>query len=272
MLDGHIIDQLGDIHSYESLNDTIHNVILLNILRNGHPRKDTIQQTLFNYNFFEITYPTYRNIVLNNPYLHNNYYSRNYIERIAQRYAMNEATLQYKYLNQCMNFISSQEFGTQLNTKQYIKLINQNPTGNRYSMIQETLTNGNIERYHNHLPRMDMELLTTDTARYLKNAAKYDVVTYVNENASMMGITPPYQTKTWIWSGKRHTRHRLMEGVTIPIDEPFQVTNERTGEMCELRYPRDYARDTSGSNTVNCGCEVVYNIKKDNNKRGKMNG
>lgn len=271
VLDGHILDQLGNIHSYDTLQGIVNNNILLSMFRNNRPRSTTIQQTLYNYNYFEITYPIYRNLLLNEPFLNNNYYTRNYIEHMAQIHALNESKLQYNYLNQCMDFIDSQSFGTKLDTKQYLKLINNNPNDSRYKMVTQTLIDGNIERYYNHLPRMDMNLLTTDTAGYLKNAAQYDIVTYVNENATQLGMNKPYISKSWIWSGKLHTRHRWMDGVTVPIDEPFQVTNERTGEMCNLRYPRDYTRDSTGSNTVNCGCRVRYNVDKDNKTR-KMNG
>lgn len=270
ILDGHILDTVGNIHSYETLQGITNNVILFNILRRGRPSYDTIKQTLYNYNYFEISYPTYRKLFLSEPYLNNDYYTRNFIERNAMIHAMNEATLQYNYLVQCMDFISNQEFNTKLDTKSYVKLIQENPNGNRYSMVKNTLTDGNLVRYKNHLPRMDMKLLTKDTARHLHNVAQYDMVNYVNENANMLGMDNIYTTKTWIWSGKVHTRHRLMERTTIPINDLFSVTNERTGEMCELRYPRDYTRDPSGSNTVNCGCTVVYNTDK--SKRGKMNG
>ena len=93
----------------------------------------------------------------------------------------------------------------------------------------------------------------------MKNVAEYEAVTYANARAVILGKNEIYKTKTWVWSHKAHTRHSNMSGNTVPVNDPFYVVNEKTGEACNLMFPRDYARDLSGANTVNCGCSVKYN-------------
>ena len=59
--------------------------------------------------------------------------------------------------------------------------------------------------------------------------------------------------KVWriVKDGKTREAHRVMEGVTVPIDEDFTVAGER------LRLPSDVARGSPG-NTFNCRCSVSY--------------
>lgn len=71
----------------------------------------------------------------------------------------------------------------------------------------------------------------------------------------------PGLKKRWIHSGKEHGRpgHILCADATladpIPVAEPFEIVNLKTGEVEELRYPRD--PEASAGNTINCGCMMV---------------
>jgi hypothetical protein len=71
----------------------------------------------------------------------------------------------------------------------------------------------------------------------------------------------PGLKKRWIHSGKAHPRpgHVLCAEQTkaspIPIDQPFDIFDKRTGEVEQLMYPRDPS--ASAFNTINCGCMMV---------------
>lgn len=67
---------------------------------------------------------------------------------------------------------------------------------------------------------------------------------------------PLYTIKKWIWSQLENTRHMGMEGTIVPIDEPFVVINDITGDEDYLMYPRD--DNGSPANTYNCQCDIEY--------------
>ena len=51
--------------------------------------------------------------------------------------------------------------------------------------------------------------------------------------------------------------HRGMQGVTIPMDEPFKVPR-RDGGYDYMMFPGDYSMGASAENTVNCRCWCTY--------------
>jgi hypothetical protein len=110
---------------------------------------------------------------------------------------------------------------------------------------------------------MDMNYIVNNIKGYVDKTSEFESVIYANANTLHQVGERAYGEKVWLWSGKKRTRHRGMDGVTVPVNDPFIVTNEMTGETCELMYPRDYARDPSGANTVNCGCDVIYPENKE---------
>lgn len=67
--------------------------------------------------------------------------------------------------------------------------------------------------------------------------------------------------KRWLHSQKEHGRpgHILCADATkadpIPVDEPFEIVDLKTGEIERLRYPRD--PEAGPGNTINCGCMMV---------------
>lgn len=65
-----------------------------------------------------------------------------------------------------------------------------------------------------------------------------------------------YTMKKWLWSHYDNTRHSGMDNIIVPIDEPFIVVNDITGDEDEMMYPRDASG--SPSNTYNCQCEMTY--------------
>ena len=82
----------------------------------------------------------------------------------------------------------------------------------------------------------------------IENAGRMDAYKRAND----MGIQTQ---KTWIATLDKRTRHwhRELDGVTLPIDEPFE------NEMGKIMYPGD--PDADGANVYNCRCTLISSIK-----------
>lgn len=67
----------------------------------------------------------------------------------------------------------------------------------------------------------------------------------------------PGMKKLWRRSGKLHSRaqHDAIDGQVQEVNDPFQITDPRTGEVIELLFPRDPAGPPG--ETINCGCESL---------------
>lgn len=63
--------------------------------------------------------------------------------------------------------------------------------------------------------------------------------------------------KRWTKSGKLHPRpgHVAAHNQIVRVSQPFLIGDPRTGEVEELRYPRD--PDASIGNTIHCGCIMI---------------
>lgn len=68
----------------------------------------------------------------------------------------------------------------------------------------------------------------------------------------------PKLQKQWLWSGiEKDTRpsHMAINGQVRDIDKPFDLRNDRTGEIENPMYPRDPI--LSAYNVVNCKCQSI---------------
>ncbi len=65
------------------------------------------------------------------------------------------------------------------------------------------------------------------------------------------------QQKQWLTSNNANVRaaHRLMNGATVPLDEPFLVINPKTGETDSILHPGD--SDGAPWNVINCHCVEI---------------
>ena len=90
-----------------------------------------------------------------------------------------------------------------------------------------------------------IRIVRTESTR-IYNEAQYDSILHAEEQ----GIT---MTKTWISSRDDRTResHEMLDGVTIPVDEPFEIDGD------EGMFPGDFSR---AENVINCRCAVQYNV------------
>ena len=120
--------------------------------------------------------------------------------------------------------------------------------------ITEALSVSDKNMLGNYAPCSEklLEQSLKNQQRSIENRADY----HYNSNLLDGNGDKVYTHKTWVWSGAENTRHSGMDNVTIPIDEPFVVVNEVSGDIDYLMYPCD--DNGSPSNTYNCLCDIVY--------------
>lgn len=259
LFDGYVLSELGD-----EVKDTDYRKLNKNTrlaYDNGLPRDETLQQMFFNNYYYYITRPHYNVNFIRDPFIPNDYETRLIIDKASKEHAMNEAGNTYNYFDKCRNYIKEQD--VKLDSKKYIDDVTKNTQKRRSTSISDSADKGKLSGGKSK-PLLDFNLHIKDSFVYLHNVSEFEAKIYANSRHHILGQKEPYTHKTWLWSHNKNTRHSFMEGQTVPINEPFHVTNERTGEMSNLMFPRDYARDGSGSNTINCGCDVHYH----NNDKG----
>jgi len=90
-----------------------------------------------------------------------------------------------------------------------------------------------------------IRIVRTESTR-IYNEAQYDSILHAAEQGIIM-------TKTWISSRDDRTResHEMLDGVTIPVDEPFVIDGD------EGMFPGDFSE---ARNVINCRCTVEYNV------------
>lgn len=261
MLDALVLSELAETDfDKKSLNDTTRFYY-----DKGLPSTEHLKTRLYNNIYYNISSPLYHSNFID-PYIPNSYEVRSIVESSAKAHAINEAELAFNYMNTCFDYVKQQD--VVIDAKSYITGVKNSPSKQRLSILNNSVKTGELTG-GKHKPKLDLNVHFKDSFRYLHQASRFEAKVYANALAHGLGKDLPYSHKTWHWSHKVKTRHKFMEGQTVPINEPFVVTNERTGEMSFLMFPRDYARDISGANTSNCGCDVSYHNKtNDNNLRG----
>lgn len=262
LIDAFILDELGDdISSKDKRKLPKTSQIYLD---NGLPRDSTILQGMYNQFYYHLALPWYKSNYTD-PYIPLDYDTRSVIEQSAKLQATNETNHAFDYFTKCRDYVAMQN--VVIDSHEYIKSVVEKPSIQRITPISQNIKSGTLVG-ETSKPKINFHLHMEDANIYLKNVSEFESRIYANSRHYILGQEVPYSHKTWLWSHNRRTRHSFMEGQTVLINEPFVVTNERTGEVSNLMFPRDYARDPSGANTINCGCEVHYH----NNKKVMSNG
>lgn len=90
-----------------------------------------------------------------------------------------------------------------------------------------------------------IRIVRTESTR-IYNAGQFDSILHAQGQGLQM-------TKTWISSRDDRTResHEMLDGVTIPVDEPFVIDGD------EGMFPGDFSE---ARNVINCRCTVEYNV------------
>jgi len=131
-------------------------------------------------------------------------------------------------------------------------------TVSRQSILERSLTNGKMYNGR-ELSYKELNNLSKDLEKYKQTHIEDQLWQDANKNAVENGLDPVKTHKVWIWSALEKTRHSGMDGVTVEMSEMFDVENEVTGDMDQLRFPRDVENDSNGcSNVCNCGCDIEY--------------
>ena len=109
----------------------------------------------------------------------------------------------------------------------------------------------------------------TDIQKTLRGSTRQRAMTIAYTNVGMAYSAAGYEAmqaaerigipiaKRWMKSGKLHPRagHVAAHNQIVRVSQPFLIGNPKTGEVEELRFPRD--PDASIGNTINCGCLCV---------------
>ena len=256
MIDFQILYYLGDKLDMEVIKNTVPYRLTTNFLKVGVPSDDTILQKLYNYVYYEIVYPLFIKHYYADPNIPNNYNTRSVVTQSSKTYSVNESKIFFNLLKNSLNYVTSISNYVKIDSNKYLKTIKENPTISRYQAIKKTMNNESLPK-NKKVPTMNFQQYVDNSISYVDTAGEFESVIYANA-ISGMWKPKPYQVKSWIWSGKKKTRHRGMDGVTVDVNDPFIVVNEMTGETAQLMFPRDYARDITGANTSNCGCDVLF--------------
>lgn len=131
---------------------------------------------------------------------------------------------------------------------QAIRQINTALTQHLLGVRTLSQTVSDIQAIMDHAPRWSaMRIAYTEVSRAY-NTAHYEALL---EQARRI----PGLRKRWRHSGKERGRlghiHAAQQA-PIPVDEPFEIVDPKTGEVEQLRYPGD--PNASAKNTIFCGC------------------
>jgi len=133
-------------------------------------------------------------------------------------------------------------------SQQAIRQINTALTQHLLGVRTLSQTISDIQAILDHAPRRRaMTIAYTEIGRAY-NAAHYEALL---EQARRI----PGLKKRWIHSGKAHGRPGHIHAAQqepIPVEEPFEIVDPKTGEVEQLRFPLD--PNASAKNTINCGC------------------
>lgn len=105
---------------------------------------------------------------------------------------------------------------------------------------------------YNVLSEKQLERSLMNREAQIEATANHDFYTsLVDSNGEQLAVQ-----KMWIWSTLENTRHSLMDGEVVGIDEYFDVYNEQADYSEQGLYPRDPSM--SDGNIMNCMCSCDY--------------
>ena len=134
------------------------------------------------------------------------------------------------------------------------------PPTNRQRFLERALERGSNYKGRRYTYK-ELNQLSRDLDRYKTHRLDFETGRLENIQADREGYDRVNVTKTWIWSQLEKTRHRELDGETVPFSSKFEVVNEVTGDVDYLLFPGDVTNDNNNcSNICNCGC--TYEINK----------
>ena len=125
----------------------------------------------------------------------------------------------------------------------------------REDILQKALKDGQNFKGREYSQKQ-LDRLSADLEGYRQNALRFHDGLVDNQQADREGLPKPNLEKQWIWSMLENTRHFEMDEQTVDYAGYFTVTNEQTGVVDYLRFPRDIENDSNNcANICNCQCE-----------------
>lgn len=118
---------------------------------------------------------------------------------------------------------------TSVDPEAYVELREKGATTAEALQIADT---SEIKNYA-QLSERQLELALQNREAQIQATADYDYMTNLTDDNGDKLV----QRKRWDWSELENTRHSLMDGDIVDVDEPFQVYNEVTGETEEGMFP-----------------------------------
>lgn len=202
--------------------------------------------------------------LINSPKTSDTFHHQIQVQNRANDKAKQISQAQYEQIQKNIQAVEKviDKYGIKL--EKYRELNKKYPkTISRKGIITESIENKNYitSLGKNIVPHLDgykeLSHLTEHLHRQAQNQASEELARAENEEAIKNGQKPPNDEKKWIWTGAgATTRHYSNDGQVVPIDEPFTIVNDVTGEVNAMMYPLDPA--VYSSNTFICYCEVEY--------------
>ena len=202
--------------------------------------------------------------LINSPKTSDTFHHQIKVQNRANDQAKKISQAQYEQIQKNIKAVEQviDKYGIKL--EKYRELNEKYPkTISRKGIITESIENKNYitSLGKNIVPHFDgykeLSPLTEHLHRQAQNQASEELARAENEEAIANGQDPPNDEKKWIWTGAGvTTRHQSNDGQIVPIDEPFIIVNDVTGEVDEMMYPLDPT--VYSSNTFICYCEVEY--------------
>lgn len=202
--------------------------------------------------------------LINSPKTSDTFHHQIKVQNRANDQAKKISQAQYEQIQKNIKAVEQviDKYGIKL--EKYRELNEKYPkTISRKGIITESIENKNYitSLGKNIVPHLDgyreLSPLTEHLHRQAQNQASEELARAENEEAIANGQDPPNDEKKWIWTGAGvTTRHQSNDGQIVPIDEPFIIVNDVTGEVDEMMYPLDPT--VYSSNTFICYCEVEY--------------
>ena len=176
----------------------------------------------------------------------------NATRRISDKITKVEVDVAQKNLAKVDKILAEGEL--ELNT--YKTLIEKLPKRiSREDILQKALKDGKNFKGREYSQKQ-LDKLSAQLENYKQNAIRYEQGLNDNRQANREGMPTPNLMKRWIWSQLENTRHFEMDGQEVEYNQYFIVTNEQTGQVDELRFPRDIENDSNNcANICNCQCE-----------------
>lgn len=176
--------------------------------------------------------------------------SNNQIQRISNK--------QLETIKNNQQFILKQLKHGELDFDRYKSFIKLYPKASRVNLLDRTLKDG-LQTLKEGTSFKELENMTKGMYRQASRESEYEKVVEINNERTSNGLDVKFNFKRWEWSQLEKTRHESMDGVVVPIDEPFEVVNEVNGDVDYLMYPLDFTNDSNNcSNICNCQCDVSY--------------